>query len=305
MNQKLQKEVQLNFSQRYGHKEYVIPLPLKKLSSNLRRELWNSFYSQITKGLNIKKDGMFIDQVLADECREYVVRVLANYQQGTYYETEKQIHQPEKVYQIFNGIILNKPTNEVLDLLEYMVNDPVASKGMISRFETLFDKYGAGYWLDGLNKPYRFYERASKEDGEAVRYAMHALGKSGMEKGLMHLHKSKSYLRRQRYAEAVVSSMQAVESVAIRIALAVFDEKVETLGEALKILQGKGFLEQGTLLLALLNLHAFSMEVAKADNINMSSQQPTITENEALLLFGTSASFAGYLAAKYRERQAE
>ena len=300
MNQKPQKEVQLNFSQRYGHEEYETPLPLKKLSSNLRHELWNSFYSQLTKGLKVKKDGMFIDQVLADECREFVIRVLANYQQGAHYKIEKQMHQPEKVYQIFNGIILNKPTNEVLDLLEYIVNDAVASKGMISLFETLFDKYGADYWLDGSNKPYRFYERTSRED-EAVRYAMHALGKSGMEQGLMYLHKSKRNLRSQRYAEAVVSSMRAVESVAIKIALAVFDEKVETLGEALKILQGKGFLDQGMLLSALLNLHAFSMEVAKAGNMNMSSQQPTVTKNEAFLLFGTSASFAGYLAAKYRE----
>ncbi len=102
-------------------------------------------------------------------------------------------------------------------------------------------------------------------------------------------------MNEQRYADSIRESIHAVESVAREI-----DPKSKTLGQALKSLEGTGFLNH-EFKQALEKLYIYANAEQGVRHALLDKDAADVGLDEAVLMFGACASFAAYLTQKHRQ----
>ena len=126
----------------------------------------------------------------------------------------------------FKRIVLESKFNQLLDFLESIVCDRHVDNGFGVGIASHFDRHAAAYWLDVSARPYRFFPRSNRAQGDAARNAIKTMRQAGMGGAEAHLRQAAEHINSRRYAESVKDSILAVESVA-----RVIDPKAEkTLG---------------------------------------------------------------------------
>ncbi len=195
--------------------------------------------------------------------------------------------------------------NKVLDCLEVVFNECLDfSKNDITtdkvlplaeRIAVLFEKYASAYWLDTSQRPYWFFPRASKEQGDAIQGVIEVLHHRRMNNATGHLRKAAEHMKMKQYEDSVADSIHAVESAAGEV-----DPKSNrTLGKALDSLQKEGLLQDLLLKDALKKLHGY----ASQPGIRHGQQEGSTVNvglDEAILMYGVCASFAAYLTQKHQ-----
>ncbi len=280
----------LTFSQRHGYEPLPEPMRLEEISGSLRRELWNAvrlFLLEKTEIYNAKRadvrftDARFIERVLGRFTKRPESHVSTEY---------------EKVMRDFDLVFVNGKFNNVLDLLEIMVDELSHPDEFASRIGNLFDKHVAAYWLDMSQYPYRFFPRASGEQGEATRQAIETVRQGGMDGSATHLRQAAEHINAGQYADSIADSIHAVESVARTID----PGSGKTLGPALKSLERAGVLKHPALGGAFEKLYGYTNDEQGVRHALLDRDAPDVGLDEAMFMFGACASFAAYLTGKHR-----
>ena len=287
------------FSQRYGYEPLPEPMRLGHISDDLRRDVWDEIHEFLH---DIAYEDNYTPVEFHGEA-EYIIRyILASIQEYPRTEVETDF---DKTRDIFRSVLMEGRFNKILDCLEMIFNkcldfgnDNATTNKVLSlaeRVAELFEKHAAAYWLDTSQRPYWFFPRASKEQGEATQQAIETLHQGGMDDAAQHLRQAAEHMKMNQYGDSVADSIHAVESVAGEV-----DPKSKkTLGKALDSLEREGLLQNSLLKEALKKLHGY----ASQPGIRHGRQEGSTVNvglDEAMLMYGACASFAAYLTRKHQ-----
>lgn len=279
----------LTFSQRYGYEQLPQPMQLEELSDDLRREIWNSI-----RELLLEKREYFTSYYFKDDAKRFIERVFGQIFRRHEDEIETAY---EPVLASFKSIVLQMKFHELLSAIEIVVNDRDSHQKFLERLKVSFDRHAAAYWLDTSSRPFRFYPRSSKEQGEATQRAIETIRESGMEGAATHLHQATEHINARQYADSVADSIHAVESVARRI-----DPKANrTLDPALDSLKGTGVLKHTAFVEAFKKLYGYTSDEQGIRHALLDQKSADVGLDEAVFMFGACASFAAYLVNKHRQ----
>ena len=294
----------LTFSQRHGLEPLPQPMQLEELSDDLRREIWNA----TLRFLKMDRSGNDPSMGMLGAVRDYqtpnIIRnVLGEFLKLPHDEIDANVrfNKRHANHSATKERILKGAFNRVLDLIEIVANLPSEVKGtriFIDTMQHQFERHTAAYWLDTSRRPFWFFPRSSREQGEATQRAIETIRESGMEGSETYLRKAAVRIKAQEYADSVKSSIDAVESVARRIA-----PKSKTLGPALKALEKKGILTNQQLKDGFEKLYAYTNSEEGARHPLVFKNSSDIGLDEAMFMFGACASFAAYLVNKHRQMQ--
>ena len=220
----------LTFSQRYGYNPLPEPMDLEEISADLRREIWNT----VRRFFLSRCCGGEFEPYFDDPDKESIERICGKVEQISESAVATSY---VKVMHYFEKVCIGDPFNHLLDFLETLVNDPIASSSLANRIENLFETHSAAYRLQTSQPPHYFVPCASREQGEATRQAVETVEQSAVAPGAAtHLRQAVEHLNAGRYADSIRESIHAVESVA-RV---IDPEANKTLGPALKSLERAG-----------------------------------------------------------------
>lgn len=277
------------FSQRHGYQPLPEPMRLGELSNHLRRELCNalrSFFLSIS-------DEYGSHRFFTDDAEKYIERVL-----GQFLELpERQISTSfDDTVKATEEIIINSDFNEVLDLIEIILYENSLDPSLGERISELFETHTSAYWLDTSKTTYQFIPRGSIEQGEATKMAIEALESEEMVGATEHLRRASELINAKQYGDSVAQSILAVESVARLID----PEANRTLGPALSALERRGMIKHRALKNAFQSLYGYTNDENGIRHALLEDDESKVGLEEAMLMFGSCASFATYLVEMHR-----
>lgn len=293
-NNRDQSEDLLTFSQRYGYEPVPEPMQLRKLSDDLRIEIWN-----ITRELLISQrsiDSLY-NYYFDEKAKRFIERVFGKLLKKPEDEIDTSY---EEAMNHFKDWILQGRFNKVLDLVQFMVNDSKYGEKLVKPIGESFERCAAAYYLDMSRCPYQFFPRSNKAQGEATREAIKTIRDGGMEGAATHLRQAAEHINAQRFAESIKDSIHAVESVARQIG-----PKSKTLGPALNALEQAGLIKHSALKEAFSKLYGYTSDEQGIRHALLEKNTPDVDLDEAMFMFGACASFAAYLVSKHRKMQEE
>ena len=179
------------------------------------------------------------------------------------------------------------------------MNDGYNTTQFSDRIEKLFERHSAAYRLDTSQRPFRFFPLVSEEQGDATGEAIETLRKSNMDGAATHLRQAAEHINAQQYADSIVDSIHAVESVA-RV---VYPKSSKTLGPALKSLEDAGLLNHPALTAAFKKLYGYTSDEQDIRHALTDRAAADVALDEAMFMFGACASFAAYLTNKHRQAE--
>ena len=295
--------VNLTFSQRYGYEPLPEPMRLGQISDDLRREIWNitrKFFDEI---ITWSDTGMYSKPCFKVDVRQRIEVILGKLLKKPEDEIDTS---PEAVLLQLKTIIIKHKFNDILDFFEHFFNYitiDISSipdrklSGYRKYISILLDEHAAAYRLDTSKQPFQFIPRSSKEEGEAVQQAIETIQEEGMDNASNYLRKAAGKINKRQFSEAVRDSIDAVESVARRIA-----PKSSTLGGALNSLAKNGLLSNNELKAGFEKLYAYTNSAAGIRHPTVLKDSSDVGLDEALFMFGACASFAAYLVSKHRQQ---
>ena len=271
---------------------------------DLRREVWNTIRELLIQVSGQRSRSYYF---LGDS-RLFVQRVLGAYrrvpeddvhfrEEGTGFLSKWS----EQMASEFKKIVLESKFNQLLDFVESIASDRDVDDGFGVGMASLFDRHAAAYWLDVSARPYTFFPRSNRAQGEAVREAVDTIRHAGMDGANTHLGHAAEHIRAGRHAEAVKDSILAVESVARSI-----DPKAgRTLEPALRSLEERGVVQHRALKKAFSALYGYTNDEQGIRHALIEKASPAVGMDESMFMFGACASFASYLTNKHRKLAAK
>ena len=293
------------FSQRHGHEPLPEPMRLEELSDHLRREIWNATFRFLTMDRSGNDPSMGMLGAVPDHQTPIIIRnVLGEFLKLPHDEIDANVrfHERHANYRETKERILRGAFNRVLDFIEIVANLPFEVKGTRRFIDTIqhqFEQHAAAYWLDASRRPYKFFPRASKDQGEATQQAIGTLNEAGMGGAVTHLRDASEHIRLKQYADSIADSIHAVESVACVIA----QQANATLGQALDSLEKAKLLKHPALKKAFKNLYGYTSDEQGIRHALLDKNSPDVGLDEAVFMFGACASFAAYLVKKHLQMQ--
>ena len=280
----------LTFSQRYGYEPLPEPMRLEHISDDLRREIWNALREFLDHDADIYS--------FSSTTRKFIERVLGTFLKKSEDEIRTEY---DTAMTIFRNHLFQVKFNKFLDFVEIMINDEAISKDFVNRIAKSCEGCAAAYWVDMSSRPFQFYPRTSREQGEATQQAIETLRESGMEGATTHLRQAAEHINTQQYADSIADSIHAVESVARKI-----DSKAgKTLTPALDSLEKAGLLNHPALKQGFEKLYGYASDEQGIRHALLEKGTPDVDVDEAMFMFGACASFAAYLVNRHRQMNQE
>ena len=278
----------LTFSQRYGYVPLPNPMQLGVISEDLRRETWDLMWGFLV--------APFGDESLIDNQKKlFFKRVLGKHLNQPIDEVQCSNERDVKAY--IKPIYFGSQFYEFLDVLEFIVNDHQYGIEFRQNIKKLFQSHGASYRLDISKPPYQFFPCSTKEQCDSVEKALESLHERGMDGAVTHLRESAKHIKLRQYADSVLDSISAIESVAKLI-----DPKhSNTLKPALNSLEQSELLKHKALKDAFIKLYGYTSDEQGIRHALCEKDSPDVGIDEALFMYGACASFAAYLVEKHRK----
>ena len=290
-----QSDDHLTFSQRHGYEPLPEPMQLEELSDDLRREIWNATREFLKSQIQPNPFGRVY---FTKEAERFIERVLGKFFKKS--EDEIDTSYDEVVHQFKDSIVYGI-FNEVLDLVQFMVNDRKYGEKLVNPINKSFETCVAAYYLDmSGSPPYRFFPRSNEAQGEATQESIKTIRDGGMEGAATHLRDAAAHINAQQFADSISDSIHAVESVARQI-----DPKSKTLGPALNSLERAGLIKHPALKEAFSKLYGYTSDEQGIRHSLTDKNSPDVDLDEAMFMFGACASFAAYLVNKHHKMQEE
>ena len=297
-----QSENHLTFSHRYGYEPLPGPMRVEEISDDLRREIWNTTRKLLLSERYTKAVGTYLrpgdKYEFYKEMKWFIQRVLGKCLKRSEDEIDTSY---EEVINQFKDWILHGRFNEVLDLVQFMVNDRKYGERLAKPIGESFEKSAAAYYLDMSRCPYQVFPRSNEAQGKATREAIKTIRDGDMEGAETHLRDAAAHINAQQFADSISDSIHAVESVARRI-----DPKSsQSLGHALNSLEKAGLIKHSALKEAFSTLYGYTSDEQGIRHPLLDKNSPDVGLDEAMFMFGACASFAAYLVSKHHKMQEE
>ena len=279
----------LSFSQAFGDEEIPKRLKLGEISDEARTSLWNALYEAVLKVTRINEhfpsyigspwDNIFLDlhtksfKLRRDEWERLELDVL----QHEYGE----------------GLLKEWEFNKIFDfLLDIMRHEECPSEFINDVAET-FERCQLAYIVD-KDHPVTIYPTVTETEGKTILKARKQLRDDGFFGAEAHLQKATDFLHQGEYADSILHSMHAVESVARKLA-----PDSNSLGKALRVLEEKNPLHRA-LREGLKALYGYTSDEKGIRHSLIDEKQANVGMDEAVFMLGTCAAFSSYLLRKYQ-----
>ena len=284
----------LTFSQREGIASLPEPMRLEYLPHRFRQLAWRVIAGEIrdSSSFSIYDNYFLREPNIGSILRSYQFDVL-----GKFYD-ETVGHDPDSSAAFFKELISSENYHDVLTCIEFVLRHECCSESLRKGLVDAFDEAPIAYFVGEKNGLLTIMPRFSRESGEATQRAIEMLRESGLEGASVHLRQAAQHINAQQYADSVESSIEAVESVARKIA-----PKSKTLGEALKNLEKKGLLTNRQLKMGFEKIYAYTNAEEGIRHSLVFKDSSGVGMDEAVFMFGACASFAAYLVNKHRQMQ--
>lgn len=195
---------------------------------------------------------------------------------------------------LFRHFVMAREYHEVITFVEYILRHSECTKDLYDSLLHVFDETPIAYFVKDIDGVPTVLPRINRETGEATRQAIETLRETNMDGAGTHLRQATEHLNARQYADSIVDSIHAVESVARKI-----DQKgSKTLGPALKTLPIHPALKEG-----FKKLYGYTNDEQGIRHALLDKGAPDVGRDEAVFMFGACASFAAYLATKHRDMQ--
>lgn len=289
------------FSERYGYEPLPQPMRLGEISDDLRREIWNKTRELFQSRSRPEMSSSWGSTYFVESETGFIERVLGKFLKKPEDEIDTSY---TGALAHFKTLILKSPFNVVLDLIEEIANHkPMYAHrwelfARIIRF--LFDKHAAAYWLDESRRPYHFFPRSSREQGEATQQSIQTIREADMKGASTHLRQAVEQINVRQFAKSIADSIHAVESVARQI-----DPESQTLRPALNSLKKAGLIKHPALKEAFSKLYGYTSDEQGIRHALLNQDSADVGVDEAIFMFGACASFAAYLVNKHRQMQGQ
>lgn len=265
-------------------------MQLEELSSDLRREVWNTTRSFLRTGRRFSGTSYYFPP----DKRAFIERVFG-----------RLLGKPEDevatsysaVLDTTKELILAAPFHTVLDLAELMMNDQLTDVRFVSAIAGSFDRLSAPYSVDTNKTPFEFRSHASIKQRDAIQNAIETIRDSNMSGADIHLRDAARHIKAKQYPDAIADSINAVVSVARTIDR----EGSKTLGPALDSLERSQVLKHRSLKQAFKTLYGYTCEEQGIRHPLLTERAANVGLDEAIFMYGACASFAAYLASKSRQ----
>lgn len=185
---------------------------------------------------------------------------------------------------IMAEFLINADYNEVLDVLEFTIDKAPAllstpSKSVADLFKDDFSAFRL------INN--EFVQLSSEEEVIAVEKAHSDIDKANLTGAKHHLNKSAQFLRKGQWSDSIRESIHSVESVACKIS------NEGTLGKALNSIE-KNHAIHPSLKEGFKKIYGYTSDEQGIRHALIEDDR-TPTEQEALFMFSSCASFVSYL----------
>ena len=277
----------LTFSQRWGYEPLPDPMQLESLSDDLRREIWNFISRSLLK---IQSWG-YITYPLQQILGKIYKLPEDHFSKSSFSSVSEEIKRE----------IISSEFNRVLDIIEVIVNNIDVDPELANQIHHLFEQYSAPYSLEKYQHKFRFSPRASKEQGEATSEAIETINKAAFDGAATHIQQAREHINHQQYADSIIDSIHAVESVACLIS----SRDKPSLNQALAELENVGILIHPALKEAFLKLYGYSSNEQGIRHALLEKKSPEVGLDEAMFMYGACASFVAYLINKHRKLDKE
>lgn len=284
------ENLNLTFSERMGKVPLPEPMELEKLSENFRIQVWRLIADDIEHAALSKR-------VYAAGC-ENMARVLADFNCKVLERLdEPSNHRPFSDRQFVMNYCGNAEYHEVLTLIEFMFRHDQCPEGLRRELIDVFNRPPlVAYHVLEIDGCPTIAPRASLESGDATRMALETVENTGPEGVKAHLQNAANSINTVEYADPIRESIHAVEAAARTI-----EPKAGTLGEALKKLRNKGFLDHPAIGQAFEKLYGYTSD-EKGIRHSMTDEGATdVGLDEAMFMFSACAAGTAYLIRKHAE----
>lgn len=287
----------------FSERESIIPLPtplkLGELSADLRRALWDHYWSVYRK-----KGGNILSIDFNDSfylCKEINIKsfpILSEFLKqpmniieqmcleqknngGPAYFCEQIFLQKEEEGKFYY------PYNRVFDFLELSLNN--SDLFSVDTIKSIFKKHQVAYTLISFesNKCWNFHPITSEANRVAVQTALQSIEKTKYQTAVQHLATASNTFKTGNFKQVVLESNAAVEAIAREIT------GKSTLGKALMHMRNGSI--SNNLLDAFDKFSAFASSTVRHGK-EVKKGDLEIGQGEALLMFGACAAIASYLA---------
>ena len=273
----------LTFAQREGRAPLPEPMRLEYVSKKFRQLVWLSIESEIRHSINYGYSEFF------DIINLYFFEI--------HEEFHDEVTDFPRCKHLLRQIITDGNYHEILTLVEFFLRKEDLDHDLKDQLREVFDKCQIAYFIEDINKLPTIVPRITKESGDVTRQAIEAIDKANMAGASTHLRQAAEHINAKKYANSIVDSIHAVESVA-----RIIDPKAtRTLTPALDSLQKSGLLKHPALKEAFSKLYGYTSDEQGIRHALLDKGSPDVDLDEAMFMFGACASFAAYLVNKYRK----
>ncbi|MCY4359027.1 MAG: hypothetical protein OXD01_16100 [Gammaproteobacteria bacterium] len=281
----------LSFSQRHGYEPLPVPMRLEHLSEDLRRELRDATQELV--------EGFSRNPIYEDDFESTSAKFWKSALGEFLCQAQSEITSScSEISKICDAILSSDSFNKVMDFLEVILRHlalDYASEEFASRLKMLFKKHQAAYWLNTTREPYQFFPSTTEEQANAVENNIETIFQNGHDAATAHLRQAVEHMNALQYADSILDSIHAVESVARKI-----DPKSNlTLGTALDSLKKAGLLQHSALIKGFKSLYGYTSDEGGIRHSLVDHSSAKVGQEEAIFMFGACASFASYLSEKH------
>jgi hypothetical protein len=281
VSEDLDRRNRLTFAQAEGASPVPSQLALKEISEPLRARLWRMVYSQLVDSF-LEQGAYFGDVLLADPWKSVMLDWFTDREHGYADEfnnkADKQIAKAKR-------IITEGGYVAVFDFLQFVMRH--------HKISGLFAKR-VGAILQECQAAYRVVDRtiipiASAEEGMAIEDTLRNLQSIEFGGCRAHLVHAGTLLTAGKHADSVRESIHAVEAIARFL-----EPSANTLGPALQKLEKMGRINPN-LRRGFSALYDYTSDEQGVRHSLVEKDAASVSEAEAVYMFGASAAFVGYL----------
>lgn len=277
----------LTFGQRQGIEPMPSQLSLRALSPQLSALLWNAIHKSYMDHVKIRSGTASLRYLLSPWTtliRDYWIRRM--------FRNADEIGDWSWGLKLVKSIVTSESHLVVFNFVQFLLERDDVPNGLSGAIQVALHESHAAYRvIDRLLVPV-----ASDEQAHAVQIALATIATSPAKGATTHLRKAAGHLTQGRWSDSVRESISAVEGIAKSI-----EPTAETLGPALVKLKASISLNPA-LASAFSKLYGYSSDEKGIRHALVFDGQPTVTERDALFMFGSCASFVAFLVSASTDR---
>ena len=289
----------LTFSQRCGYEELPTPLKLEEVDEKARLMLLYNLYGAVEEFTNAEyaqwdPSIKTIKEPWKDILRSVHVEVFEESidTMGPFFsaETSNDLGSTNNFVEKYKNYVLTSPFNKLFDLFEHIMRHQKCPHEFINDVARTFEKSRLAYVID-KGPPPTIMPAATEGEGRAILDAMKQLCDAKLQGAEEHLRKASDNINKGLWEDGIRESIHAVESVALQLT------ESGKFSVALKKLKEKIHLHPA-LEIGLSKLYGYASDEVR--HSKRDEKKALVERDEAVLMFGTCASFASYLSRKYQ-----